>query len=67
MVGNSNDKTNFLRKLLLRDRQVARHQISKIIKLGGFLGDLTIGLTDAAFRAGIEASKKVNQYKLKTQ
>ena len=54
MIGDSNDKRNFPHELLLRDRQVSsirkaissvdikfsKTQLSKVIQLGGFLGEL---------------------------
>ena len=57
MIGNSNDETNFLHKLLLNNTPVSRlhkafvnnssanigsakFQLSKMVKLGGFLGRL---------------------------
>ena len=38
LTGNSNDKTNFLHKLLLNDTQVSKTQLSKIVQSGGFIG-----------------------------
>ena len=68
MIGNSDDETNFPQKLLLTNREVAnlrksfanhtsKTQLSKMIKLGGFLGRLSGPL----LRTGLPLMKSVIQ------
>ena len=43
---------------MLASVKLSKTHISKIVQLGGFLGNLAFGLTEAAFRAGIETDEK---------